>query len=120
MEIFGCKIKKKLFVQLLLVFLSLPLIAKDYSSKFLQNKTWVLSEYYDILYDKDKYKLIELFPDVEENYIWRDENGENYYPYTWESPYFSDTVYRLQFEAGVDISPEKFSPDDKIMVCSIK
>ena len=83
MEIFGCKIKKKLFVQLLLVFLSLPLIAKDYSSKFLQNKTWVLSEYYDILYDKDKYKLIELFPDVEENYIWRDENGENYYPYTW-------------------------------------
>lgn len=115
MEIFGCKIKKKLFVQLLLVFLLLPLIAKDYSFKFLQNKTWVLSEYYDILYDRDKYKLIELFPDVEENYIWRDENGENYYPYTWESPYFSDTVYRLQFEAGVDISPEKFSPDDKII-----
>ena len=112
MKIF--RFQKKLLIQILLLFLSLPIIAEDNYFKFLQNKIWGLSEYYDILYNKDKYKLIELFPQVEENYVWRNENQEYYYPYTWDSSYFSDTVYRLQFESGKDVS-EDFPPDEKIL-----
>ena len=61
-------LRKLILIQLLLL-ISLSLFAQDYFTQLRDSGKWVLKEYFDILYEKDKEKLLECFPAVEENYI---------------------------------------------------